>query len=130
MLAVALGFELHGSFHECKKRMILAHADAVARVKFGSALAHKNVAGQDVLAAEFFCPQALGIRVSAIPSGPAAFFGGEKLKIKGEHSRTSLAGSPPYWQAKRRIFFLVTGFGEMGSLGGKGTCPDLIPSAG
>jgi hypothetical protein len=34
--------------------MVFANADIIARVPFGAALANDNIAGNDMLAAEFF----------------------------------------------------------------------------
>ena len=43
------------TFDQCKKRMIFADADVIARVPLGAALAHDNVAGETMLAAAANC---------------------------------------------------------------------------
>src|SRR5215213_6647153 len=56
---------------KCKKRMVLAQADVVARVPFGAALTHDDVAGARRLAAEQFHAEALAFTVAAV-AGRAA----------------------------------------------------------
>src|ERR1700742_2470320 len=56
------------------KRMVLAHADAFARIEFGAALAHDHVAAFDLFAAEQFDAQALAGRVTTVARRTACFF--------------------------------------------------------
>ena len=46
---------------KCKKRMILAQADVVARVPLGAALTHDDVAGANGFAAELLHAEALAL---------------------------------------------------------------------
>ena len=64
---LALVFKFDKAFDQGKQRIVLAAADVVAGLPFGSALAGEDVAAEDVLAAEFLEPKPLGGRVAAVP---------------------------------------------------------------
>src|SRR5450756_567812 len=53
--------------------VVLAHADVLARMHLGAALAHDDAAGGDQLVAVALHAQALGLRIAAV-SGAAACF--------------------------------------------------------
>src|SRR4029079_1670478 len=53
--------------------MVLAQADVVARVPLGAALAHDDVAGEDVLPTEFLHAEALALAVAAVAGRAACF---------------------------------------------------------
>ncbi len=55
--ALGLGREFHLALADREQRVVAAHADAVARVPFGAALAHDDVAGNDALAARLLDPE-------------------------------------------------------------------------
>ena len=54
-------------------RVVLADADAVARLEAGAALAHDDLAAGDGLAGEDLHAEALGVRVAAVAGGAEAF---------------------------------------------------------
>src|SRR4029079_12313801 len=58
---------------ECKKRMVLAQADIVARVPLGAALTHDDVAGEDSLSAALLHAEALALTVAAVAGRAACF---------------------------------------------------------
>src|SRR5688572_719879 len=70
-LAVA---ETDATVDQCKKGMILAQADVVARVPLRAALAHDDVAGANHFAAELLHAKALGLRIAPVARGAACFF--------------------------------------------------------
>jgi hypothetical protein len=59
--AFALGGELDGTLDHREDRMILAQSDAHAWMPLGAALAHEDVAGYNVLAAEALYAKPLGV---------------------------------------------------------------------
>ena len=59
-------FELNEAFDQGEERVVLAAADVVAGLPFGSTLACKDIAAEDLLAAEFLKPKPLCIRVAAV----------------------------------------------------------------
>src|SRR3954447_5940717 len=59
---------------KCKKRVVLAQADVVARVPLGAALAHDDVAGAHGLAAELLYAETLALTVAAVARRAACFF--------------------------------------------------------
>src|SRR3989304_3422074 len=71
--AVALGLELDRALDDREDRVVGADADARARVPLGAALAHRDVAGDDALAAVAFHAEALGMGVAAVLRGAACF---------------------------------------------------------
>src|SRR5512136_3094636 len=71
--SVALGRELNGALDHGEDRVVAADADAGARVPLGAALAHQEVAGDDVLAAVALHAEALGVRVAAVLRRAARF---------------------------------------------------------
>src|SRR3954454_8313529 len=58
---------------KCKKRMVFAQADIVARVPLGAALTHDDVAGANHLAAELLHAEALALAVTAVAGRAACF---------------------------------------------------------
>lgn len=52
--ATAGFFKRHIAFRDGKNRVVFAHADIIARVPFGTALADNDIARNDMLATEFF----------------------------------------------------------------------------
>src|SRR3954466_10808207 len=58
---------------KCKKGMVLAQADVVARVPLGAALAHDDVAGANILAAELLHAEALAFTVTPVARRAACF---------------------------------------------------------
>ena len=62
-LAIA---ETHATVGECKKRMVFAQADVVARVPLRAALADDDVAGASSFAAELLDAEALRFRIAAV----------------------------------------------------------------
>src|SRR5258707_3221659 len=71
--AFGFGSVLDVSGNECKQRVILAHADVVAGMPLGAALAHENIAGKRVLAAEQLHAKAPARRIAAVARGSACF---------------------------------------------------------
>src|SRR5690348_3866911 len=69
-LAVA---ERDAAFGQRKEGVVLAHADIVARIIFGAALAHDDVAGEDSLAAELLHAEPLALRVATVARRTACF---------------------------------------------------------
>jgi hypothetical protein len=65
-VAPSVGVELDRALDHGEDRMIFADADARAWVPLSAALAHEDVAGDDVLAAEALHAEALGVRVAVI----------------------------------------------------------------
>src|SRR5579862_1340870 len=63
--------KLHRTTLKREQRMVAAHADPVAGVKLGAALAHDDVAGDDDLAAEFLDAEPLTGTVAAVARGAA-----------------------------------------------------------
>jgi hypothetical protein len=57
-----------------EQRMVRAKTDISTGVKFGSSLAYKNHAANDLLAAELFHAQTPASRISAIPRRTACLF--------------------------------------------------------
>lgn len=56
-LAVTAHTELHRAISEGEQRVILAHADVLARVEVGATLADDDVAGHDASPPNFFTPR-------------------------------------------------------------------------
>src|SRR5918911_2097349 len=56
--AFGLRLELHFSVGQCEQRVIFAYAHVLAGMPFGAALARKDIAGKDRLAAEQFHAEA------------------------------------------------------------------------
>lgn len=75
MLAQAAGAKLDDAVNEREERVVPAHADVTPRVEAGSTLAHEDVTGRHLLAAETLDSQALSIGVPAVPGGPGALLG-------------------------------------------------------
>ena len=65
-LALALGVEFDRAFDHGKDRVVLADADASARVPLSAALTHEDIAGDDVLTPEVFYAKPLGMGVAVI----------------------------------------------------------------
>src|SRR5271154_3699880 len=57
-----------------KQRVIGADADVDAGAIYSPALPNQNVAGENILAAELFDAQALGVRIAAVARAAAGFF--------------------------------------------------------
>src|SRR6185295_2466786 len=57
-----------------KEGMVLAQADVVARVPLGAALAHDDVAGEDIFPTELLHAEALALTVAAVAGRAACFF--------------------------------------------------------
>src|SRR5262249_49454336 len=62
----ALGRELDTALAEREQRVIGAHADTIARMPLGAALAHDDIAGDDALAAGLLHAEAAPGRVAAV----------------------------------------------------------------
>lgn len=58
--------ELNDTIGSGEKSVIFGFHDVFARIKFGAALADKDVAGHDRLAPKTFDAESLGIRISDI----------------------------------------------------------------
>src|ERR1043165_1726086 len=71
--ALVAGLERDSAVAECKQGMVLAHADAFARIEFGAALAHDHIAARHGFAAEQLDAQHLGIGVATVARGTAGF---------------------------------------------------------
>jgi hypothetical protein len=69
-LAIA---ETHATVGECKKRMVFAQADVVARVPARAALTHDDVPAANRFAAELFHAKALCFRITAVTRRTASF---------------------------------------------------------
>ena len=78
-LAVATHTELHGAIGEGEQRVILAHADVVARVEVGATLANDDVAGFNDDAVMAFYTKAFRFAITAVTRGAWPFFMSEKL---------------------------------------------------
>ena len=85
VLAVPLRGEMHAAVDQRKKRIVLAHAYAIAGVELGAPLANQDVACHDGLAAKALDAQALGVGIPTVAGRAAALLGGEKLEIEREH---------------------------------------------
>ena len=72
-LAVATHTELHGAIGEGEQRVILAHADVVARVEVGATLANDDVAGHDGFAAKLLHAEVLRVRIATVARLDAPF---------------------------------------------------------
>src|SRR5579862_4487337 len=66
--------KLDGARLQRKERVVGAHADLVAGMELGAALAHQDVAGDDDLAAELLDPEPLTGTVAAVARGAARLF--------------------------------------------------------
>src|SRR6185369_10234103 len=71
--ALVAGLERDSAVAECKQGMVLAHADAFARIEFGAALAHDHIAARHGFAAEQLDAQHFGIGVATVARGTAGF---------------------------------------------------------
>ncbi len=71
--AVSFGTELDAAFNLGEQGMIGAHADVLAGMPGGAALARDDVAGNDVLAAERLDAEALARGITAVARGTACF---------------------------------------------------------
>lgn len=71
-LAATVGTELHRTGVKGEQRVVLATADAVARVEVGAALADQDLTGVDDLTAEALHAEPLSIGVATVPSGRCA----------------------------------------------------------
>src|SRR5688572_21209990 len=69
-LAVA---ERDAAVRKRKEGVVLAHADAGTWIIFGAALAHDDVAGEDILAAELLHAEPLALGVAAVAGRTACF---------------------------------------------------------
>src|SRR5881275_1485909 len=58
---------------KCKKRMVFAQADIVARVPLRAALTHDDVAGANSLATELLHAEALALAIAAVAGRAACF---------------------------------------------------------
>src|SRR5690606_8948249 len=74
-VASAVGFfgEFYSAVGGREQGVVAAEADVVARVEGGAALAHEDVAGQHVLAAELLHAEALGVRVATVTRRTTGF---------------------------------------------------------
>src|SRR5512134_2997174 len=68
-----LGGETDAAVDQSEQRVILAGADVRAGVELGAALAHDHRAGRHYLTAEGLHAEHLGLGVTAVPGGAAAF---------------------------------------------------------
>src|SRR5690606_25323874 len=87
---LAHGLELDVAVHQRVQRVVLAHADVLARVHLGAPLAHDDVARRHQLAAVALYAQPLALAVTAVLGAAAALLGGEQLQIKPEGHRSRL----------------------------------------
>ncbi|SPC11355.1 membrane hypothetical protein [Cupriavidus taiwanensis] len=74
LLGRALDGELHVAVDQGEQRVVLAHADVVAGMHAGTALADDDAAGVDGLATKHLHAQTLRFGITAVPRGTAAFF--------------------------------------------------------
>src|ERR1700750_2778017 len=72
--ALVAGLERDLAFAKGKQGMVLAHADAFARIELGAALANDHVAAGDLLAAEQLDAQHFRIRVATVARRTACLF--------------------------------------------------------
>src|SRR5438874_6594302 len=72
--ALVAGLERDLAVAKGEKGMVLAHADAFARIEFGAALTHDHVAAGDLLAAEQLDAQHLGVGVATVARRTACLF--------------------------------------------------------
>src|SRR5690242_13863813 len=66
--------ELDVSVDHREQRVVLADADVEPGVELGAALAHQDVAGAHVFAAEALDPEALRVRLAVVPGRRLALF--------------------------------------------------------
>tara|TARA_B100001123_G_scaffold303946_1_gene339299 strand:+ start:146 stop:544 length:399 start_codon:yes stop_codon:yes gene_type:complete len=92
-LSVAVGMKFHFSITKGKECEVLAHANVLARVKTGSALAQDNVPRNDGLAAKFLDSQTLAVAVASVLGGALPFFVCH-LKFSFSLGSTSEPGKP------------------------------------
>ena len=64
--AFGFGTELNTTIDLCEQRVILAHPDVLPGMPLGAALARKDVAGDDMLAAEQFDAEAAARGIAAV----------------------------------------------------------------
>ena len=65
--------ERHAAVDEREQGMVLAHADVAARIEFGAALAHEDVAGDDASPPNFFTPRRRPAESRPLREEPPAF---------------------------------------------------------
>src|SRR5579872_5606577 len=99
VLAVAVHRKLYDAVRQCEQRVVLTHPDVFARADARAALAHQDVARNNLLAAEALDAQPLCVGVAAVPGGTRALFGSEELKVEYEHGRSTIAQRRPPLQA-------------------------------
>jgi hypothetical protein len=63
---LAFVFEFYEAFDQCKKRIVFADADVIARLPFRAALTREYIAAENVFAAEFLESEPLCIRIAAV----------------------------------------------------------------
>merc|ERR1712173_311299 len=66
--------ESHNTVGKREQGVVLAHADIGTRIELGAALAHDDVAGDDVLAAELLHAKATTGRITTVTRRTACFF--------------------------------------------------------
>src|SRR5258708_21223952 len=79
--AATSAIEANVSVNQRENCVIASKADVFARLKFGAALAHDDVAGDDHLAAEFFNAQPLADAVAAVLNAALSFFVSHDLRF-------------------------------------------------
>jgi hypothetical protein len=69
----ATNLEFYAAIGRCEQGMVSTHADVIACVKLGTALANNDVTSQNVLTAELFHAQAFGFRFAAVSGTTRCF---------------------------------------------------------
>ena len=69
------------SVHEGKDGVIATQPDILAGKELGSALTHKNVAGHDLLIAEFLYPEAFADAVAAVLNAALSLLCAMEMKV-------------------------------------------------
>ena len=65
--------------------VVLANADVVARMDMSASLTNQNIAGQNELTISTLRAQTLGLGITAVLGGAAAFFMREELETHFQH---------------------------------------------
>ena len=63
---IAFAFKFDKTVNQSKKRIVFAAPDVFARLPFRAALSRQDVAAEHALAAEFFQPQPLRLRIAPV----------------------------------------------------------------
>lgn len=76
--------KVHAPLDQRKDRVIVTHADVLAGVPFGTALAYQDVPGNDVLTTVLLDPASLCGRVTTVAAGSLSLLMSHRLNLRSK----------------------------------------------